>query len=165
MNRMDPRENNVPKQGAPDKQDNNGEFAEFELLDKDVKSGNGHSFKQEFSHSFHKLEGKQFSVGIRIICLICAIFMMIALVFIVPVFLLFLGFNILTLFQMSDFWARTKVLWRQLIKVVVLIFGLLVSVISPSVGLALIVVYLAMSGQSRDQEWVSRIMKAGSGKP
>lgn len=123
----------------------------------------GHKYKgfqKEFRYSYQKMGTRSYPVSVRIICLLCAIFLFFFLLLATPLVLLFLAINTLTLFQWEAFWQRTKMVAGTYSKILVTTLGLLVGVISPALGISLILVYFMMLGQKSGDVWVEKIFKA-----
>ena len=117
-------------------------------------------FQKEFKYSYQKMGARSYPVTVRIICLLCALFLLFFLLLATPFILLFLSINIVTLFQLDAFWKRTKMVWSTYSKMLITALGLLVGVISPALGISLIMVYFMMRGQEGDDIWVEKIFRA-----
>lgn len=117
-------------------------------------------FKEHFSHSAEMMKKQHYPLALRIFCLIGSLFLFAFTFFVLIYVALSLVVNILTFFRMRGFWERTKSWWGALKKTFVTSSGLLVAVFSPAFGLAIIMVYFLLLGQSMDEQWATRILKS-----
>ncbi len=117
-------------------------------------------FQKEFQHSYEKMGARSYPISVRVVCLFCSLFILFFLLLATPFLLFFLGVNILTLFQWDAFKQRTKVIWFTYSKMLVTALGLLVAVLSPALGISIILVYFMMQGQKSEDVWVERIFRA-----
>jgi len=116
-------------------------------------------YQREFDPEFQKMAVKEYPLILRFFCLIfSALILLVSAVAFLFVLFFFAG-NLLTFFQMDQFWKQTKNLWEQLKKLFVSGLGLAIAVISPAFGFSIIMVYLLLKGSTMDEDWVSRMMK------
>ena len=117
-------------------------------------------FQEEFKQSYEKMGTRQYPAAVRFVCFVSAFFLAFFLLLATPFLLFFVGVNILTFFQWDSFSTRTQQVWETYSKMFVTTIGLLIAVISPALGLSVILVYLMMKGQKTDNMWVNRIFEA-----
>jgi hypothetical protein len=134
------------------------EFIYIETENHEEQGSRG--YQEEFRASFDKMEGRNYPFSVRLVCLISALFLLFAVLLTTPFLLVFFLINLVTVFQLTAFWERTKQLWNAYRKLFVTLLGLFVAVFSPAFGLSIIMMYFMMRGQQSDQQWVSRIMEA-----
>ncbi|NGX43689.1 MAG: hypothetical protein K940chlam7_01989 [Chlamydiae bacterium] len=117
------------------------------------------SFQEQFYRSTGLMEKRSYSVALRFAFLVCSLFLLFIFCIALPFVIIFFLLNLLTLFKAMAYWERTKQLWGKAKTVFVTAMGLLIAVFSPPFGMAVIMVYFLLKGQSMEQQWVSRIMK------
>lgn len=114
--------------------------------------------KMEFGRTFESLTRKEYPLMLRLFCLVFAGFVLSFSLMVFFFVALFTLINLVTFFTLPQFRKRTKELWLQLKKLFVSGIGLLVAVISPPFGFAIIMVYFLLKGARMEEDWVSRVM-------
>lgn len=117
-------------------------------------------FQEEFKQSYEKMGAREYPLAVRFVCFVSAFFLLFFLLLATPFLIAFAVINILTFFQWDAWAQKTKQVWQSYSKMFVTMFGLLLAVISPAFGISVILVYLMMSGQKKDDVWVNRIFEA-----
>lgn len=134
---------------------------EYIILDKEEEPAQPQYAKEQADYltTLHKIGQMRFGVGIRFLCLVAGLVAAIATLFVAALSLIVVALGAITLFLSKD--VNTQVLnsLRNVRKLLVITFGLLLAVVSPALGLGMIVLYFMLKGESLQQDIINKVVK------
>lgn len=140
---------------------------EYIILDAEENGGKSEKIspKQlEFVETINFLSTRKFSFGLRLLLLISALFVFLALFFVGVMTLITACFAMLALFKSEELNRNMIKSWGYLKKTLTILIGLILGFFSPVLGLSLILVYLMIHGENLQNTFFSKVFTLNKNK-
>lgn len=134
---------------------------EYIILDKEEEEPKHQYAKEQADYlaTLHKIGQMRFGVGLRILCLLGGVVAAIATTIVAALSLIVVAMGAITLFLSKDINEQVLKALRNVRKLIVITFGLLLAVLSPALGLGMIILYFMLKGESIQQDLINKVVK------
>lgn len=134
---------------------------EYIILDKEEEQPQNQQSKEQADYlaTLQKIGQLQFGFGLRFLCLIAGLVAAVATVIVGALALIVFGIGLITLFMSKEINEQVVKALRNVRKLLVITFGLFLAVLSPALGLGMIILYFMLKGEALQQDIVNRVIR------